>query len=137
MNKKWIGVIILGVVGVLLAIVAIEYLTEPISKVPHFLGGHHVRGHFRRRGEAAAVLAVIALAGAGYLAYTITKKPAATAPGDPSAQPTGATSQAPAAAAPSSATPTAAAGPSAADALSGATTVAEQSPAASEAAEES
>src|SRR5580658_8692547 len=77
MNKKWIGVIVLGVVGVILAYVAIEYLSEPISKVPSFIGGHHVRGHFKRRGEAAAVLAVIALGSAAYLAFTITRKPSA------------------------------------------------------------
>jgi hypothetical protein len=78
MNKKWIGVIILAVVGAALAFVAIEYLTEPISKVPSYLGGHHVRGHFKRRGYAVAALAVIAFGVAGYLVYTIMKKPALT-----------------------------------------------------------
>lgn len=87
MSKKWIGVIVLAVVGLVLAFVAIEYLSQPISKVPSYLGGHHARGHFKRRGEAAAVLAVIAFAAAGYLAYTITRKPKPAATGAPGAIP--------------------------------------------------
>src|SRR5664280_1390688 len=64
--KKWIGVIALTVVGILAAIVAIEYLTVPIHSVPTFLGGKHVRGHYQRRGSALLVLAVVAFGGAAY-----------------------------------------------------------------------
>jgi hypothetical protein len=67
MNWKWVGVIALYVVGVLAAVVAIIWLVEPIHSVPAFLGGHHVRGHFQRRGEALIVLAVVVLAVAVYL----------------------------------------------------------------------
>jgi len=130
MNKKWIGVIVLAVVGVILAFVAIEWLSEPIWKVPQYLGGkpalvhgHHVRGHYRRRGEALAVLAVIAFAGAAYLAWTIKRAPAAVA-GDGPAEP--ATVAAPAAPEPA---PEAA---TSADLLSGASAGAESSASAPE-----
>lgn len=132
MNKKWIGVIVLAVVGVILAFVAIEWLSEPIWKVPQYLGGkpalvhgHHVRGHYRRRGEALAVLAVIAFAGAAYLAWTIKRAPAAVAvAGDGPAEP--ATVAAPAAPEPA---PEAA---TSADLLSGASAGAESSASAPE-----
>ncbi len=68
---KWIGVIILAVIGVLAAIVAFEYLTLPIHSVPHFLGGKHVRGHYNRRGQALAVIALAALGTSAYLAVRI------------------------------------------------------------------
>ncbi len=74
MNKKWIGVIILGVIGVIAAFIAIEWLTQPIHSLPSFLGGHpHKHGHYTRRGDAVAVVAVLALGGAAYLAYSIRK----------------------------------------------------------------
>ena len=69
--KKWIGVIALTVVGILAAIVAIEYLTLPIHSVPTFLGGKHVRGHYQRRGSALLVLALVAFGGAAYWAVRI------------------------------------------------------------------
>lgn len=65
---KWIWVIILAVIGVLAAIVAIEWLTVPIHSLPSFIGGKHIRGHYKRRGEALALVAVVALGGAVYLA---------------------------------------------------------------------
>ena len=69
--KKWIGVIALTVVGILAAIVAIEYLTLPIHSVPTFLGGKHIRGHYQRRGSALLVLALVAFGGAAYWAVRI------------------------------------------------------------------
>jgi hypothetical protein len=81
MNKKWITVIILVVLGVVLGIVAIEWVTVPIHKLPALLNGkHHVKGKYKRRGEALGVVAVVLLGIAGYLAYTIKRGPAATAP---------------------------------------------------------
>ena len=66
---KWFWVIVLVVVGILAALVAVEYLTVSIHAVPSFLGRRHGRGHFRKRGAAAAFIAVVAFVGAGYLIY--------------------------------------------------------------------
>jgi hypothetical protein len=68
---KWIGVIILAVVGILAAIVAVEYLTTPIHSLPSIIGGHHTRGHYHKRGYAALLVAVVALGGAVYLTLRI------------------------------------------------------------------
>ena len=67
--NKWIGPIVLAVVGILIGIVAIEYLTTPIHALPTIIGGKHIRGHYQRRGEALAVLAVVFLGIAAYWAY--------------------------------------------------------------------
>jgi hypothetical protein len=78
MNMKWIGVIVLAIIGILAAIVAVEYLTEPIHSLPSMLGGktalvhgHPPRGHYHKRGYVAIVVAVLALGGAAYWAYRI------------------------------------------------------------------
>jgi hypothetical protein len=75
---KWIGVIVLAIIGILAAIVAVEYLTQPIHSLPSMLGGksqlvhgHHVRGHYHKRGYLAIVIAVIAFAGAIFWAIRI------------------------------------------------------------------
>jgi hypothetical protein len=70
---KWAGVIALGVVGILAFIVAIFWLSEPIHSLPSFLGGKHGRGHYRRRGEALIVLAVVVIAVAAYLGYRLNR----------------------------------------------------------------
>jgi hypothetical protein len=66
---KWIWVALLVIIGAIAAYVAIEYLTVPIHAVPSFLGPHKGRGHFHKRGALAAVVAVVALGGAGFLTY--------------------------------------------------------------------
>ncbi len=66
---KWIYVIVLAIIGVLAAIVAIEYFTVAIHALPSFMGRHHGRGHYRKRGAGAAVIAFVTLAVAGYLTY--------------------------------------------------------------------
>jgi hypothetical protein len=67
---KWIWVIILGIIGVLAAIVAVEYLTVSIHNLPSFIPGRHPgRGHYHKRGAIAAVIALLAFIGAGFLAY--------------------------------------------------------------------
>jgi drug/metabolite transporter (DMT)-like permease len=77
MNKKWIGIIILAIVGIIAAIVAVEYLTLPIHSLPSFLGGKHpvhgkhYRGNHHKRGDLAAVVAVIAFGGAIYLGIRV------------------------------------------------------------------
>ncbi len=83
--KKWIGVIILVIVGIIALIVAIEYLTQPIHSLPSILGGksalvngHHVRGHYHKRGYAALVVAIVALGGAVLLAVRINRQGSAT-----------------------------------------------------------
>jgi len=71
---KWLGVIILVIVGVVAAFFAIEYLTVSIHQLPSFVPGHkNINGHYRKRGAIAAVIAVAAFAAAGYLAYKTTK----------------------------------------------------------------
>jgi hypothetical protein len=66
---KWPWIIVLLVVGVLAALLAAEYLSVSIHALPTFLGRHHGRGHYRKRGAGAALVALIAFAGAGYLIY--------------------------------------------------------------------
>ena len=69
---KWLPVVVLGIIGVLAAVVAFEYLTVPIHSLPSYIpGGHPGRGHYHTRGAAAALVAVAALGGAGYLAFRI------------------------------------------------------------------
>jgi hypothetical protein len=70
---KWVGVIALGVVGLLAIIVAILWLSEPIHSLPSFLGGKHGRGHYKRRGEALFVLAIVVLGVAAYLGYRLNR----------------------------------------------------------------
>jgi uncharacterized membrane protein required for colicin V production len=70
---KWIGVIILVIIGILAAIVAVEYLTVSIHNLPSFIPGHvaHKNGHYHKRGAVAAVIALLAFVGAGFWAYRI------------------------------------------------------------------
>jgi flagellar basal body-associated protein FliL len=74
MNMKWLIVIILAIIGVLAAIVAVEYLTVPIHSLPSFIPGHKpVNGHYHKRGAVAAVIAIVALAGAAVVALRIVR----------------------------------------------------------------
>jgi hypothetical protein len=58
---KWLALVI-GILGVLLGVVAIVYLTVPAHSLPSMLGPlPHVNAHRVRRGEAAAVGAVALL----------------------------------------------------------------------------
>jgi threonine/homoserine/homoserine lactone efflux protein len=66
---KWLWIIVLLVVGVLAALLAAEYLSVSIHALPSFLGRHHGRGHYRKRGAGAALISLLAFAGAGYLIY--------------------------------------------------------------------
>jgi hypothetical protein len=66
---KWIWVIVLAIIGVLAAIVAIEYFTVAIHHLPSFLGRKHGRGHYRKRGAGAALIAFVTLAIAGFLTF--------------------------------------------------------------------
>jgi uncharacterized membrane protein YidH (DUF202 family) len=70
---KWVGVIILVIVGVLAAFVAIEYFTVQIHALPSYLPGHQALkyGHYRKRGAVAALIAVIAFVLAAVLAVRI------------------------------------------------------------------
>jgi uncharacterized membrane protein len=88
---KWIGVIILVIIGILAAIVAIEYLTVSIHSLPSFIPGHKSgfrgRGHYHKRGAIAAFIALVAFVIAGFWAYRITRagRPAVAAAGPPPA----------------------------------------------------
>lgn len=78
---KWIIVIVLAVIGVLAAIVAIEYFVVPIHSLPSFIPGHrHTPGHYRKRGAAAALVAVVTLVAAGMLAVRFRREDSAPAP---------------------------------------------------------
>lgn len=76
---KWVAVIVLAVIGVLAAIVAIEYFVVPIHSLPSMLGHRQTGGHYRKRGAAAALVAVVAFVGAGLLAVRIRRQDAAPA----------------------------------------------------------
>ena len=104
---KWIGLVVLAVIGVLALIVGIIYLAEPIHSLPAFLGGktpmgkHHYRGNHKRRGEALLVFAVVVLGVTAYLGYRLNRsgKPTEAGPvgsaGSGSAGSTGAGSAGP------------------------------------------
>jgi len=80
-RMKWALVIVLAIIGVLAAIVAIEYFVVPIHSLPSFIPGHKATaGHYRKRGAAAALVAVVAFVAAGLLAARIRREGAAPAP---------------------------------------------------------
>lgn len=91
MNMKWIWVIVLVIIGALATFVAIEYLTVAIHALPSYIPGHkHGRGHYRKRGALAAVIAVIAFVVAAILAYRIARPSGGAARvGGPAPQSTG------------------------------------------------
>ncbi len=68
---KWLWVIVLVVVGIVAAVFAYEYLSVGIGHLPSWVPGHEPgkRGHEHKRGYLAALIAVAAFVGAGYLAY--------------------------------------------------------------------
>jgi uncharacterized membrane protein YidH (DUF202 family) len=81
---KWVGVVILVIVGVLAAIVAIEYFTVEIHALPSYIPGHEAfkYGHYRKRGALAALIAIVAFVLAAVLAVRIQRSdqaPAASA----------------------------------------------------------
>jgi uncharacterized membrane protein YidH (DUF202 family) len=85
---KWIWVIVLVIIGALATFVAIEYFTVAIHALPSFFPGQHAhrRGHYRKRGAVAAVIAILAFLGAAYLAYRVVQ---ADKVGSPAASPAG------------------------------------------------
>ena len=72
---KWIWVILLAIIGILAAIVAIEYFVVPIHSLPSYIPGyrHHRRGHYHKRGAVATVIAVVTLGAGGYLAFRFSR----------------------------------------------------------------
>jgi hypothetical protein len=77
---KWALVIVLAIIGVLAAIVAIEYFVVPIHSLPSFIPGHRpTAGHYRKRGAAAALIAVVAFVAAGLLAARFRREDASSA----------------------------------------------------------
>lgn len=74
---KWLGVIVLTVIGIVAAVFAIEYFTVMIGHLPSWIPGHtsklhhgHLKyGHYRKRGAISAFIALLAFAGAGFLTY--------------------------------------------------------------------
>jgi hypothetical protein len=77
---KWVLVIALAVIGVLAAIVAIEYFVVPIHSLPSYIPGHKATaGHYRKRGAGAALVAVVAFVAAGMLAVRFRREDAGAA----------------------------------------------------------
>jgi len=68
---KWIWIAVLIVIGIVAAALAVEYLTTSIGGLPSWLPGHiaHTRGHRQKYGALAALVAVAAFVGAGWLIY--------------------------------------------------------------------
>ena len=83
---KWFWIVALIVVGIVAAVFAAEYLTTGIGHLPSWVPGHHhgERGHMRKRGYAAGLVAIVCFAGAGWLIYKDRK-------GDKTAADTGST----------------------------------------------
>ncbi|MHB1518987.1 MAG: hypothetical protein ACYCVN_07960 [Acidimicrobiales bacterium] len=72
MNRKWIWVIILLIIAGVAAFVAFEYFTVSIHGLPSYipgrkaaLPGHPNRGHYRKRGAGAGLIAFVLLVIAG------------------------------------------------------------------------
>jgi hypothetical protein len=86
---KWIWVILLAIIGILAAIVAIEYFVVPIHSLPSYIPGyhHHRRGHYHKRGAVAVFIAVVALGAAGYLAFRFSRTQPSGPDVDPNAGP--------------------------------------------------
>jgi len=87
--------VILAIVGILAAVVAILYFTEPIHSLPSFFPGHHAleagrpavgTGHYHKGGAGAALVAVVCIAAAVVLSIRITRQgsapPAPASAGD-------------------------------------------------------
>ena len=69
---KIVGIVALGVIGLVALFLGIEWLTNPIHSLPAYLGGHpHHRGHYSRRGDAALVIGIGALAIGGYMLWKL------------------------------------------------------------------
>jgi hypothetical protein len=70
---KWIAIIVLLVIAGLAAYVAVEYFTVAIHGLPSWIPGHKTipghphrpHGRYRKRGALSAVIAFLALVGAG------------------------------------------------------------------------
>jgi amino acid permease len=78
-SSKWLGVAIVGLVGVVAVVVGVIYLTVEGKSLPSVLGTlHGFGGHRSLRGIVALVVGLVLLAGAGWLArYRPAEKPAA------------------------------------------------------------
>jgi uncharacterized protein YxeA len=89
---KWLWIIVLVVVGIIAAVFAFEYLTVGIGHLPTWVPGHvtpkalpasgkcpgvlhmkgnhcYATGHSHKRGALAAVIALAAFVGAGWMIY--------------------------------------------------------------------
>ncbi len=86
-SMKWLGVILLVILGGLATYVAIEYFTVAIHALPSYIPGHEAigphghppRGHYRKRGAIAAVIALASFVIAGFLAFRIVRADRAAA----------------------------------------------------------
>ena len=75
------------ILGALATYVAIEYFTVAIHALPSYIPGHKAtvpghhppRGHYRKRGAIAAVIALASFVIAGFLAFRIVRADRAAA----------------------------------------------------------
>lgn len=77
---KWVLAVILLVIAGFFAFVAFEYFTVSIHALPTWIpgykatvAGHVARGHYRKRGAIAALIAFVALVGAILLAASASR----------------------------------------------------------------
>jgi len=75
---KWIWVVLLLVIAAFATYMAVEYLTVSLGHLPTWFPGHKARlpghhhgprGHYRKGGAAAALIALIAYVAAAYVAF--------------------------------------------------------------------
>jgi hypothetical protein len=80
---KWFWIVVLIIVGIVAAFFAVEYLSNSIYHLASWIPGNAhnklnakgkpVRGHEYKRGYAAAIVAIVAFAWAGWLIYKMQK----------------------------------------------------------------
>ena len=70
-SGKRIGALILAIVGILLIILALIYVTTKAGSLPSFIPGHlhHSSGHHPLRAGVALVVGLVLLGGAWWLGF--------------------------------------------------------------------
>ncbi|MGO9217730.1 MAG: hypothetical protein ACLP5E_08170 [Streptosporangiaceae bacterium] len=71
-SGKRIGALILAIVGILLIILALIYVTTKAGSLPSFIPGHlhHSSGHHPLRAGVALIVGLILLGGAWWLGFS-------------------------------------------------------------------
>ena len=71
-SGKRIGALILAIVGILLIILALIYVTTKAGSLPSFIPGHlhHSSGHHPLRAGVALIVGLVLLGGAWWLGFS-------------------------------------------------------------------